>query len=177
MGWRRRAATAIVVAVMGCGSSEVPFKEEPSRPPKCMSDDDCVVVDVFCGGRSAEHRAISDEVLAEYTAEAAISECERAPWAPPERLEAHCDDGFCLLDTIEWPELAACTQEEECALVEDPCQGDIPIAAPHVETAHALLRSEERAELCRSRTPWLRYASASCRQGFCRGDEPHEASE
>ena len=174
-----------MIGVLLIGACEEPVQDPQPEPPRepegepaqeeerprCSSDSDCVAVDVFCGGRSAEHRDVADEVHERYSREAMISNCERVPWAPPEQVQAFCVESICSLRVVRWPDWAACEDGDECAVVEDPCLGSTAVLASHLEDARATLGADERRDMCAHRGRPIQFESARCQRGFCEGTE------
>ncbi|HJK93048.1 MAG TPA: hypothetical protein RMH85_06635 [Polyangiaceae bacterium LLY-WYZ-15_(1-7)] len=176
----RLGALAALLAFAACDEEEaVPSgaaaaAEHRGGAPPCARDEDCVVVDVFCGGRSVEHRSVAEEVRARYGEEAAVSNCARSPWAPPERLQAYCAPShYCAMDEIVWPGFRACEPEDACAALLDPCRGWIAVRADRLEEARATIASEERGERCGDRGARLAgdrgadEAAPACVRGYC----------
>ncbi len=175
----------LLACVGGCDDSEPvgsepAWEEEPVRP-RCSSDADCVAVDVFCGGRSAEHRDVADEVRRGYADQAAISNCGRARWAVAERAEAYCVEGGCGLRILYWSDKAECEGETACVALRDPCLDEVAVTEANAAAATQAMLEPERLASCANRqramglevgsTDTTTSKTASCRSGFCRIDE------
>ncbi len=181
-----RASILILLACIGgCDDPQVereqpPSEEEPA-PPRCSTDSDCVAVDVFCGGRSAEHRDVADEVQRGYERQAAVSNCGRARWAVPEVAEAYCVEGGCGLRILYWSDKAECEGETACVALRDPCLGEVAVTEANAAAVAEAMVESERIASCANRqravglevgsTETTTSKTASCRAGFCRIDE------
>ncbi len=188
-----RIELAIVAVAVACGSADPEAEVRPEaalkraigehnhvmgahpvvKPPRCAADSECVALDVFCGGRSAEHVDVADEVLRFYIARSAVSNCEVVPWAVAEHLEPHCSDGACQLRILQWADHAGCEGDDACTVLRDPCLGRVAVEQSEAQVVVEEMLEPERLASCASRQPGMEVGSpsASCRNGYCRIDE------
>jgi len=173
------------------GASACPDDEQPTEPTleeeleavsasmSCAADSDCEVVDIMCGGRAAAPHERAGELRREWGEQAAISECVRALWAPPDELRAFCEGGVCVLDTVSWPAFRSCEADGECvAFEDDPCGPPTAVHRDHLEEARELITATSRAASCATRASALRTMlgtdiadakpGVDCHRGFCR---------
>jgi hypothetical protein len=185
---------ALVSVLMVAGCDEAPAPPSPSPEPAparaeetpedapappCADDAECEVVAVPCVGEDAVHRDRASSLRARWEREGASQSCRRPPWAPPRELRAHCREATCVLDVVTWPALRACTDDAECEVIDDPCDGPLGVRRDRVSEARTAVATPARAERCAGRRDAIAAAlgadveddaptAPTCADGFCR---------
>lgn len=185
----RCALLLFALTVSACGSCSESVEEEAEslvapaptgqvRPP-CDSDGDCVVVDVACGGRSAEHRDIANDVEDYYARNSGSCRQEHQP-----ALAAYCLNKQCSLDEVPWPGVRECARAEDCTYMNTACFGRLAVHKDQLDEANTQVNTPERVKRCAQEgetpqgTGWLTEALGDnadgapsapvCHRGYCR---------